>query len=66
MEAESEEKQQQAVCYRDGDETGGYDTQEKRKIEDLKLAYKFAGLLTLLAGLPVGFPNKACLDWGLV
>lgn len=38
MEAGYEVRQQQIVCYRVVDETGGLDLEEKRESEDLKLA----------------------------
>lgn len=47
------------MCYRAGDETGGLDMVERREIEDLKLAYLFAGLFASLADLADGFPEKA-------
>jgi hypothetical protein len=34
--------------------------EERRKSEDLKLAYLFAGLLASLADLADMFPEKAC------
>ena len=58
MGAESEERPQQKSCYRPGDETGRLGMEERRKSEDLKLAYLFAGLLASLADLADKY-NKA-------
>ena len=54
MGAESEERQQQVVCSRAGDETGGLGLEERRENEDLKLAY--------LLHQPPGFFSQVWLE----
>lgn len=44
MRLEREERPQQAVRYRAGDEIRGVDLGERRKNENLKIAYYFSGL----------------------
>ena len=39
MRAESEERSQNRVCYRAGNETGGLGVEGRREREDLKLIY---------------------------
>ena len=66
MGAESEERQQQVVCSRAGDETGGLGLEERRENEDLKLAYLLhqppGFFITSLAGV---FSGNAFWSWGL-
>lgn len=59
MGAESEEKEQQVVCYRAEGETGGLAMEERRGSGELKLPTCFAGQLASLAGLAGGFLENA-------
>ena len=54
MGAESEERPQQTVCYRPGDETGGLNMEERRESD--------APLSASLAAVDVEFLGNACRE----
>lgn len=56
MGAKGEERSQQVVYYRTGDETEGLDLEERRETEGLKLTICFTGLTASWAR---GFPRNA-------
>lgn len=57
----SEKRSQQVFCYRAGDETRGFDLEERKESAYLKLAYCYSGLHASLVSFTSGFP----MSWGL-
>lgn len=57
MRPAGEGRLQQGVCYREGYQTRGMDSEQRRKDKDLYLANLF--------GVVDGFPGDACWCWGL-